>query len=77
MVLSDFYDNLLRATDNTNDITNEKYGTITKIDNSKKCILLLLLDVFSFICLFLLPLRMTEYNLSARSKSSLHPADIP
>lgn len=28
-----FYDNLLRATDNTNDITNEKYGTITKLDN--------------------------------------------
>ena len=27
-----FYDNLLRATDNTNDITNEKYATVTKIE---------------------------------------------
>lgn len=27
--MSDLYDNLLRATDNTKDITNEKYGTIT------------------------------------------------
>ena len=29
---SNFYDNLLRATDNTNDITNEKYATVTKIE---------------------------------------------
>lgn len=28
------YENLLRATDNTNDITNEKYGTITKINGN-------------------------------------------
>ena len=28
--MSDFYDNLLKATDNTNDITVEKYGVITK-----------------------------------------------
>lgn len=28
-MMSDLYDNLLRATDNTKDITNEKYGTIT------------------------------------------------
>lgn len=27
------YENLLKATDNTNDITHEKYGTITKIEN--------------------------------------------
>lgn len=33
-MVSDFYENLLRATDNTNDITNEKYGTVTKIDNN-------------------------------------------
>lgn len=32
--MSDLYENLLRATDNTNNITNEKYGVITKIDNS-------------------------------------------
>lgn len=32
--MSDLYDNLLRATDNTNDITNEKYGVITKITNN-------------------------------------------
>lgn len=32
--MSELYDNLLRATDNTKDITNEKYGTITKIDNN-------------------------------------------
>lgn len=30
--MSDLYDNLLKATDNTNDITNEKYGVITKLD---------------------------------------------
>lgn len=30
------YDNLLRATDNTKDITTEKYGTITKINNDNK-----------------------------------------
>lgn len=28
----DLYSNLLRATDNTQDITTEKYGVITKID---------------------------------------------
>ena len=32
--MSELYDNLLRATDNTKDIINEKYGTITKIDNN-------------------------------------------
>ena len=32
--MSDFYENLLRATDNTNDITVEKYGTITKINDN-------------------------------------------
>ena len=32
--MSDLYDNLLKATDNTNDITNEKYGTITKINDN-------------------------------------------
>lgn len=30
--MSELYDNLLRATDNTNDITNEKYATVTKIE---------------------------------------------
>ena len=30
--MSDLYDNLLKATDNTNDITVEKYGVITKLD---------------------------------------------
>lgn len=32
--MSDLYDNLLKATDNTNDITNEKYGTVTRIDGT-------------------------------------------
>ena len=32
--MSDLYDNLLRATDNTKDITTEKYGTITKLGDS-------------------------------------------
>ena len=32
--MSDLYENLLRATDNTSDIAFEKYGTITKIENS-------------------------------------------
>ena len=31
---TDLYENLLKATDNTNDITNEKYGTITSINNN-------------------------------------------
>lgn len=31
--MDDFYENLLRATDNTSDITTEKYGTITRIEN--------------------------------------------
>lgn len=30
--MTDLYENLLKATDNTNDITTEKYGIITKID---------------------------------------------
>ena len=30
--MSDFYENLLRATDNTKDITVEKYGVITKLE---------------------------------------------
>ena len=30
--MSELYDNLLRATDNINDITNEKYATVTKIE---------------------------------------------
>ena len=30
--MSDLYENLLKATDNTNDITVERYGIITKID---------------------------------------------
>lgn len=30
--MTELYENLLKATDNTNDITNEKYATITKID---------------------------------------------
>jgi len=30
--MSDLYDNLLKATDNTNDITTEKYGIITKLE---------------------------------------------
>lgn len=32
--MSDLYDNLLSATDNTNDITTEKYGVITKINGT-------------------------------------------
>ncbi len=32
--MTGLYENLLRATDNTADITNEKYGTITKIDGA-------------------------------------------
>ncbi len=32
--MSDFYENLLKATDNTSDITTEKFGTITRIENS-------------------------------------------
>ena len=32
--MSDLYDNLLRATDNTKDITVEKYAAVTKIDGS-------------------------------------------
>lgn len=30
--MTELYENLLKATDNTNDIANEKYGVITKID---------------------------------------------
>lgn len=30
--MSELYDNLLKATDNTSDITTEKYGVITKLD---------------------------------------------
>lgn len=30
--MSDFYDNLLKATDNTSEITTEKYAIVTKID---------------------------------------------
>ena len=30
--MSDLYENLLKATDNTNDITVEKYGVITKLE---------------------------------------------
>lgn len=33
MVESKLYGELLKATDNIGDITNEKYGTITKLDN--------------------------------------------
>ena len=32
--MSELYENLLRATDNTNDITNEKYGTVVKINGA-------------------------------------------
>ena len=32
--MSDLYENLLKATDNTNDITTEKYGVITKINGT-------------------------------------------
>ena len=32
--MSDLYENLLKATDNTNDITNEKYGTVVKINGA-------------------------------------------
>ena len=32
--MSDFYDNLLKATNNIDDITVEKYGVITKINGS-------------------------------------------
>lgn len=35
--MSEFYDNLLRATDNTKDITNEKYATITKVAENGLC----------------------------------------
>lgn len=31
---NEFYDNLLRATDNTSDIINEKYGTVVKINGA-------------------------------------------
>lgn len=31
--MSELYENLLKATDNTNDITNEKYGTVTKVND--------------------------------------------
>lgn len=30
--MSDLYENLLKATDNTKDITNEKYATVTKVE---------------------------------------------
>ena len=32
--MSDLYENLLKATDNTSDITNEKYGTVTNINGA-------------------------------------------
>lgn len=32
--MSELYENLLKATDNTNDITNEKYGTVVKINGA-------------------------------------------
>ena len=32
--MSELYENLLKATDNTNDITNEKYGTVTNINDN-------------------------------------------
>ena len=32
--MSELYDNLLKATDNTSDITNEKYGTVVKINGT-------------------------------------------
>ena len=32
--MSELYENLIKATDNTSDITTEKYGTITKIENN-------------------------------------------
>jgi len=32
--MSDFYENLLKATDNTNDITIEKYGVVTQINDN-------------------------------------------
>lgn len=32
--MSELYDNLLKATDNTADITNEKYGTVVKINGA-------------------------------------------
>lgn len=32
--MTDLYDNLLKATDNTSDITNEKYGTVVKINGA-------------------------------------------
>lgn len=35
--MSEFYENLLRATDNTKDITNEKYATITKVAENGLC----------------------------------------
>lgn len=35
--MSDFYDNLLKATDNTNDITTEKYATVTKLQSDLFC----------------------------------------
>ena len=34
MVMSELYENLLKATDNTSDITNEKYGTVVKINGA-------------------------------------------
>lgn len=33
-MMSDLYENLLRATDNTKDITTEKYATITKVNGN-------------------------------------------
>jgi hypothetical protein len=33
--MSDFYDNLLKATNNINDITTEKYATVTKANNNQ------------------------------------------
>lgn len=32
--MSELYENLLKATDNTSDITNEKYGTVVKINGA-------------------------------------------
>ena len=36
-MMTEFYENLLKATDNTKDITNEKYGTITKLGENNIC----------------------------------------
>lgn len=35
--MSDLYENLLKATDNTSDITNEKYATVTKLQSDLFC----------------------------------------